>query len=184
MHGSRTANATGAQDRLEDLAPHLVPPLDGWRPALAVLKNDVPDFLFLERCDGNRPLDPVALSAVLPVPAPAFPCGWEFPPSPRRWQSGPAPVPESLRGATVFVALRQSSNRTEPARVHLTFETSGNRRPTTLSFRPYLFPKTSPDFFAFTIPPDATTSRIEITVAPRTEWIEIESADFFIAPPR
>jgi hypothetical protein len=181
---NRKRAETGAQERLEELAPYLVPPLDGWRPALAVLKNDVPDFLFLERCEGDSPLESVAGPAVLPIPATSFPCGWEFPPAPRRWQSGPAPVPESLRGATVFVALRQSSNRTEPARILIAFETTGSRRPTMLSFRPYLFPKTSPDFFAFTIPPDATTSRIEITVAPRTEWIEIESAGLYLARPR
>lgn len=181
----RKRSERGDQERLEALAPYLVPPLGGWRPARTILKNDIPDFLFLERSNESLSLEAVAPEEIFPgIDFPDLPFRREFAKTEGRvvWESPVIEVPDDLRGACIFLALRASSDRTEPFRIWLDLATEGSTRVTAISFRPYMFPESSPDFFAFSIPTDATTCRLKVEMNARTRWVEIQEAHFFMTP--
>jgi hypothetical protein len=171
---NRKRSEEGNKDQLSALAPYLVPPFDGWFPARSVLKGDVPDFVFLERA--GSPPEPLDISRFLPP----LPARWDFDKQPTEWKLENQKIPAGLAGRELFVFLRYASDRTEPVRLWLEFETS-EKNPPVLTFKPYLFRDMSPDFFAFRIPSNATSFSLRLKVSKSTKWLEIERMDIFVA---
>jgi hypothetical protein len=176
---NRKRSEEGAKDQLDALAPYLVPPFDGWRTAATALKGDVPDFLFLER--GGPPSELVNVRDLISLPP--LPMRWEFQKNVPERRSGPREIPRSLLGRELFLALRYRSDKTEPVRVWLEFD-SPTRPIPFLTLKPYLFTDMSPDFFAFRVPSDAKTFSMRLRVSPGTKWLELETFDLFASPPK
>lgn len=165
----RKHSETGRSDRIEKLAPYLTPPLAGWTIENSLLKGNVPDFLFLTRGD-------VRFTKWTPVPLGTLLQTWEFKKEfTQKMES--LPVPAEVRGKQIFIGLRYASNTTEPVRLGVDFRDKAGAPLTSLLFKPYLFPETSPDFFAFSIPQNAETMAIWIRVSGKTKWIRLDAID-------
>ncbi len=174
--GSRKKSEYNQLDAIGDIAPYLRPPLDGWTARRAILKGDVPDFVFLardaagltDRLPDGRPLRS-ALLPNLPVPH-----EWTFEKAPTDPIDLPVvPLPEGLSGRTLFLSMRYSSNATEPVRAAVDFLRAG-KSIQSLVFKPYFFDRTSEDFFFLTVPPDADALQIRLRLSSKTRRITLE----------
>lgn len=153
---SRKQGERGALEVLPRLAPFLAPPFDGWWLDRSVLKGDVPDFLFFRRSQ-EQPR-PLALPDQM-APGP-LPRDWNVAKD-GDWFSEPVEIPASLRGVEVFLSARYASAATEPIRLRLEFFGEKGEE-VTLTFKPYLLPKPSADFFAFRVPEWAVRAKMRI----------------------
>lgn len=184
--GTRKKSEYNRLDTIGDIAPWLRPPLAGWSARLAVAKGDVPDFVFLARRADSSPLREQApgggLLRELLVPGLPVPHTWTWQRPPRDpILLPPQPIPASLRGRTLFLSLRFSSNTTEPIRAGVFFS-AGPRLRQLLTFKPYFFDRSSEDFFFVTIPPDADTMEIRLRVAEKARRVTLESFRLFVDP--
>lgn len=171
-------------DATGPLAPYLRPPLDEWAADLTVAKGDVPDFVFLSRRRPGSSLvehmsDGRLIKDVLLPPVETGKT-WTFP----RKASDPlvlpvTPIPPELRGRTFFLFLRYSSNKTEPIRGEVYFSENGEEF-LDYVFKPYFFPKSSEDFFFFTIPENADALKIRLRRPKDTERITLDELRLFM----
>lgn len=174
--GTRKKSEYGKLDTIGDIAPWLRPPLDGWAARRAILKGDVPDFVFLGRSKSalaETGSDNRLLRTLLLPPFPV-PQTWTFRKSEHAPILFPAlPIPWDLTGRTLFLSLRYSSNTTEPVRAFVTFF-ERDRELETLVFKPYFFTESSEDFFFVTIPRTATAVQVRLRISEKTERITLE----------
>ncbi len=160
------------------IAPYLRPPMKNWTASLAVPKGDVPDFVFLVRRDDNRELTPLApdgrLLREVFVPQLEVPDSWKLPHrSTDPVEYPPVAIPASLRGRTLFLGLRYSSDETEPIRANVYFYRDGERLHD-LTLKPYLFPELSEDFFFMTIPEDADSLSLRLRISPKAKRFTLD----------
>lgn len=181
---TRKASEYDRLDGIGKIAPYLRPPMDDWSPKKAIPKGNVPDFTFLKRRDASMPdaAEDAEWIRTKLLPPLELPQTWQIAGRrPDPVQFDPVEIPESLRGRTVFVALRYSSDQTEPIRVGVAFY-KGEDRILDLNFKPYFFPESSEDFFFATIPKDAETMSIRFRIYNDTEWITVEKLDIYVEP--
>lgn len=174
--GTRKKSEYDKLDSIGDIAPWLRPPLDGWTARNAVVKGDVPDFVFLDRSKttlSETSTDHKLLRTLLLPPFPV-PHTWTLEKGAHEPILFPAqPIPWDLAGRTVFLSLRYSSNTTEPVRAFVTFF-HGERELQTLVFKPYFFDESSEDFFFVTIPPEATALQVRLRISEKTTRITLD----------
>jgi hypothetical protein len=185
--GTRKKSEYDQLDGIGEIAPWLRPPLAGWFARRAIAKDDVPDFVFLAHRTPEHTLteqspDGRLLREAL-LPALGASGQWTFKAGEHDPFALPAiAVPSWLAGHTLFLALRYSSNTTEPIRAWVTFQ-RGDRALSTLVFKPYFFPQSSEDFFFLTVPRDADCVRIRLRVSPKAKRITLDSFRLFIDAP-
>jgi len=168
----RKHSETGLSDHIEKLAPYLTPPLTGWEIEGSLLKGNVPDFLFLTRAN-------VPAERWTPPGLGSLPQKWEFKTEFSK-TFDKAEVPAHLRGKQIFIGLRYASNTTEPLRMKIDFADKSGAPLASLLFKPYLFPETSPDFFAFRVPDQADTMTIALRVNGKTKWIRLDDIEVMV----
>jgi len=179
--GSRKKSEYDQLDAIGDIAPYLRPPLDGWVARRAILKGDVPDFVFLTR--GTASLteqlpDGRLIRSVL-FPDLQVPHVWTFAKAPTDGIDLPVQtLPSGLTGQTLFLSLRYSSNTTEPVRAAVTFLRAGKYLQS-LVFKPYFFDKSSEDFFFLTVPSEADSVQIRLRISGKTKRITLENFQLF-----
>jgi hypothetical protein len=144
----------------------------------------VPDFVFLVRREDNRELTPLAPDGqslrALFVPQLAVPGSWQLPNRPTDpTEYPPVPVPPELRGRTLFLGLRYSSDETEPVRANVYFYRAGTRIHE-LNLKPYLFPEPSEDFFFLTIPEDADSLSLRLRIKPEARRFTLDRFDLLM----
>lgn len=167
-----------------DIAPYLRPPMTNWTAARAIPKGDVPDFVFLVRREDDRELSPLAPSGQslreLFVPQLTVPGEWQLPAQqtdPTEYP--PVGIPTELRGKTLFLGLRYSSDETEPVRVNVYFYQHG-KRIQELTLKPYLFPEPSEDFFFLTIPDEADALSLRLRIRPEAKRFTLDRFDLLM----
>ncbi len=182
--GTRKKSEYDLVDGIGDIAPYLRPPLKNWTAARAIAKGDVPDFVFLVRRDDGRELTSLAPDGrslrELFVPQIGVPGAWLLPnrtPDPTEYP--PVPIPPSLRGRTLFLGLRYSSDETEPVRVNVYFYQAGTRIQE-LTLKPYLFPEPSEDFFFLTIPDEADSLSLRLRIKPEAKRFTLDRFDLLM----
>ncbi|HEY8901568.1 MAG TPA: hypothetical protein VIM61_14235 [Chthoniobacterales bacterium] len=186
--GTRKKSEYDKLDALGDIAPWLRPPLAGWTARRAILKGDVPDFVFLARAasDTRPPAEQSPDGRLLRTELlPDFPVPhtWSFTKPPRDVIELPVnPLPAWLRGRTLFLSLRFSSNTTEPVRAGVTF-LHGDTVLQQLTFKPYFFDESSEDFFFLTVPPEADTMQIRLRISSKARRITLERFRLFADSP-
>jgi hypothetical protein len=181
--GTRKKSEYDLLDGIGEIAPWLRPPLAGWFARSAIAKDDVPDFVFLARRTAAHTLteqgpDGRTLREAL-LPALGASGEWTFKAGGDPFELPAIAIPPWLAGRTLFLALRYSSNTTEPIRAWVTFQ-RGSRELSTLVFKPYFFPESSEDFFFLTVPRDADSVRIRLRVSSKTKRITLDSFRLFI----
>jgi hypothetical protein len=185
--GTRKKSEYDQLDGIGEIAPWLRPPLGGWFARRAIAKDDVPDFVFLAHRTASHALtehapDGRSLREAL-LPALGESGEWTFQTGDHATVALSAiPIPPWLAGHTLFLALRYSSNTTEPIRAWVEFQ-RGGRSLSTLVFKPYFFPQSSEDFFFLTVPRDADSVQIRLRVSPKTKRITLDSFRLFIDAP-
>jgi hypothetical protein len=185
--GTRKKSEYNQLDGIGAIAPWLRPPLEGWTARCAIAKGDVPDFVFLTRCEPGHTLteqspDGRPLRAAL-LPPFDVPGTWTFTRGPHDPVAlPPMPLPKWIAGRTLFLSMRSSSNTTEPIRAGVFFR-HGDREISGLVFKPYFFDESSEDFFFLTVPPDADSMQIRLRVSEKTKRLTIEKFRLFIDAP-
>jgi hypothetical protein len=184
--GTRKKSEYDQLSSMGEIAPYLRPPLEGWTARRAILKGDVPDFVFLaRRAPGellsehgeNSQLLRTSLLPEFPVPY-----TWKFAKAPRDMIDLPIKtIPSSLIGRTLFLSMRFSSNTTEPVRASVIFS-NGGRRLQELTFKPYFFDELSEDFFFLTVPADADAVQVRLRISSKAKRITLDSFRLFLEP--
>ncbi len=182
--GTRKKSEYDLLDGIGSIAPYLRAPLTDWTAARAIAKGDVPDFVFLVRRGDQRELTPLTPDGrnlrELFVPQLAVPGRWELP----NRNTDPTeylvvPIPPSLRGKTLFLGLRYSSDETEPVRANVYFYRDGQRIQE-LTLKPYLFPDPSEDFFFLTIPEAADSLSLRLRIKPEAKRFTLDRFDLLM----
>jgi hypothetical protein len=183
---TRKKSESGSLDGIGAIGPYLRPPLDGWRIDRTVAKGDVPDFVFLSRRSPGEHIsstlaDGSSIARKL-FPNLHVPAQWTFTGDKTDAFELPAiSIPPELRGRPILLALRYSSDETEPFRAGVRF-LKGTDTLQFLTFKPYFFTESSEDFFIFEIPLDADTVEIRARVTSGTSRIELADFTLYVEP--
>ncbi len=160
-------------------------PFPDWRVAAVVCKDRTPDLVFMERRGAAPP--PETLGADEPDLARWLgesASGFEWRPSDgggRKWTGPDLKVPAHWRGRIARLDLWASANTVEAVSGRIQFADAAGRTEDHV-IKPYLFPKTGQDFFAFPIPENAEACRLIIYVSREAKWARLERFRLTLEP--